>query len=125
MASLNARILPRDEWAKLGVSGIAPMEQTVRPEDVQMVVIEDGGRVVATMGVYRVTHFEGLWIDPEYRGNAGLGRRLIKMGIKAARKWADNWVWGASETLHMDDVLSRLGGTKVPVQTYIIPIGGN
>jgi ribosomal protein S18 acetylase RimI-like enzyme len=122
---VNARILPRSEWSKLAVSGIAPMEQTLRPEDVQMVVIEDEGRIVATMGVFRVTHFEGLWIDPEYRGNAGLGRRLIKMAITAARKWAGNWVWGASETSHMDDVLSRLGGACVPVKTYIIPIGGN
>lgn len=122
---MNARILPREEWSKLAVSGIAPMEETLRPEDVQMVVIEDGGRIVATMGVFRVTHFEGLWIDPEYRGNAGLGRRLIKMGITAARKWADNWVWGASDTDHMADIIGRIGGKPLPIQSHLIDIGGH
>lgn len=101
------------------------MEETLRPEDVQMVVIEDGGRIVATMGVFRVTHFEGLWIDPEYRGNAGLGRRLIKMGITAARKWADNWVWGASDTDHMADIIGRIGGKPLPIQSHLIDIGGH
>lgn len=122
---MKARILPREEWHRLEVSGMAPMQDEMRLEDVQMIVVEDGERIVATMGTYRVTHFEGLWIDPEYRGNAGLGRRIIKAGISAARKWSDKWVWGSSGTPHMDEVLSRLGGAHVPVKTYIIPIGGN
>lgn len=122
---MKARVLPPEEWHRLRISGITPMETTLRPEDVQMIVVEDGDRIVATMGTYRVTHFEGLWIDPEYRGNAGLGRRLIKAGIEAARKWTDRWVWGASETDHMDEVLGRLGGHKVPVSTYLLPLGGN
>lgn len=119
---MKARVLPREEWGKLEVSGIPQIGLTLRPEDVQVLVVEDGGRVVATMGVFRVTHFESLWIDPEYRGNAGLGRRLIKAGIEAARKWATDWAWGASGTDHMDSIMSRMGGQKVPVSTFVVPI---
>lgn len=122
---MKARVLPREEWGKLGVSGIPQIGLTLRPEDVQILVVEDGERVVATMGVFRVTHFESLWIDPEYRGNAGLGRRLIKAGIEAARKWTDRWVWGASDTDHMNDIISRIGGKPLPIQTHIIHMGGN
>ncbi len=122
---MKARVLPREEWAKLEVSGIPQIGLTLRPEDVQILVVEDGERVVATMGVFRVTHFESLWIDPEYRGNAGLGRRLIKAGIEAARKWTDRWVWGASDTEHMNDIISRIGGKPLPIQTHIIHMGGN
>ena len=120
-----ARILPPEEWHKLSVTGMAPMQSTMRPEDVQMIVVEDGDRIVASMGTYRVTHFEGLWIDPEYRGNPGLGRRLIKAGIEAARKWTDRWVWGCSDTGRMDSIIERIGGNRIPVDSYIIPLGGN
>jgi hypothetical protein len=122
---VKARVLPKEEWGKLSVTGIAPIETTLRPEDVQIVVVEDGDRIVASMGTFRVTHFEGLWIDPEYRGNAGLGRRLMKAGIQAAKKWTDRWVWGASDTHHMNDIIRRVGGVKLPIETFIIEIGGN
>lgn len=120
---MKARILPPEEYAKLkALTGLEQIGTTLRPEDCQVIVVEDGERVVATMGVFRVTHFESLWIDPEYRGNAGLGRRLIKAGIEAARKWATDWAWGASGTEHMDDVLERLGGIKTSVTSYMVPI---
>lgn len=123
---MKARILPPEEYAKLkALTGLEQIATTLRPEDCQVIVVEDGERVVATMGVFRVTHFESLWIDPEYRGNAGLGRRLIKAGIEAARKWTDRWVWGASDTDHMNDIISRIGGKPLPIQTHIIHMGGN
>lgn len=120
-----ARILPREEWGRLSITGLPALQETLRPEDVQVIVVEDGDRIVASMGAFRVTHFESLWIAPEYRGNAGLGRRLLKAGIKAARKWTDKWVWGASDTPHMNDVILRLGGKRIPIETYMIPLGGN
>ena len=120
-----ARVLPESEWSKLAVTGFAQIGPTLRPEDVQIIVVEDGSKIVATMGVLRVTHFESLWIDPAYRGNAGLGRRLLKAGIQAARKWTDSWVWGASDTERMDKIIGRTGGKYLPITSYVIPIGGN
>ena len=123
---MNARILAPSEWPAIkALTGFEQIGETVRPEDVQILVVEDGDRIVATMAVLRVTHFESLWIAPEYRGNAGLGRRLIKAGIEAARKWTDRWVWGASDTEHMKDIISRIGGKPLPIQTHIITMGGN
>ena len=119
---MKARILPREEWSRLSITGIAPIQETLRPEDVQVIVVEDGDRIVASMGAFRVTHFESLWIAPEYRGNAGLGRRLLKAGITAATKWATDWVWAASGTNHMDDVLTRMGGAEMPVKTFVLQI---
>jgi GNAT superfamily N-acetyltransferase len=120
-----SRILPPDEWHRLSITQFEQIGPTMRPEDVQIVVVEDGERIVATMAVLRVTHFESLWIDPEYRGNAGLGRRLVKAAVQAAKTWTDKWVWGTSESGHMDDITRRLGGVQVPVQTFMIPLGGN
>jgi len=120
--NMTSRVLPREEWEKLEVSGFPAIGSTLRPEDSEVVVIEDGDRIVATLGTFRVTHFESLWIAPEYRGNAGLGRKLIKAAISSAKRWTDQWVWGCSGSEHTDDLFVRMGGKKMPVDTYIIPI---
>ena len=122
---MKARVLSPEEWSTLDVSGMPQIGPTLRDDDVQIVAVEDEGRVVATMAVLRVTHFESLWIDPAYRGNAGVARRLLKRAIEAAKKWTDSWVWGASDTAHMSDIIKRCSGNAVPVESFIIPIGGN
>ena len=55
-----ARVLPRDEWDRLEPTGVKLLAPSLRDEDSEVLVIEDAGRIVATMGTYRVTHFEGL-----------------------------------------------------------------
>lgn len=120
---MNVRLLPRSEWDRLSVTGTPVIGSTLEPEDAVVIVVEDEGRIVATMEAFRVTHFDGLWIDPDYRGNAGLGRKLIKAGIDAAKSLgATDWAWATSGTDHMDDVLSRMGGRKMPVETYVVPL---
>ena len=120
---MKARILPREEWSRLD-TGFPAIGTTLRPDDSQVIVVEDeSGKIVASVGTFRVTHFEGLWIAPEHRGNAGVARSLMKECVAAARKWTDEWVWGSSGTDHMDDILKRLGGKKMPVDTYIVPLG--
>ena len=118
---MKTRILPPDEWHKLN-TGFPPLGTTLRPEDAQVIVVEDGDRIVASVGVFRITHFESLWIDPEYSGNAGLGRRLMRAAVEAARKWTDQWVWGASGTSKMNTYLYRMGGRKMPVETFVVPL---
>ena len=86
-----------------------------------MIVVEDEGKVVALLAALRITHFEGLWIDPAYRGNPSVGRKLLREGVTAASKWATDWAIGYSGTDHMNDVLERVGAVRMPVETYIVP----
>jgi len=116
------RVLPPEEWHKLSVTDMTNIGPAFRPEDVQIVVVEDEGRIVATLGAFRVCHLEGLWIDPEYRGNAGMARKLMKGAVSAVRKWNDEWAYGASGTDHMNDIMQRMGGVKMPVETFVIPV---
>jgi hypothetical protein len=118
---MKTRILPPEEWVKLKTA-FPPLGTTLRPGDSQVIVVEDGDRIVASLEVIRVTHFESLWIDPEYTGNAGLVSRLMKAAIDAARKWTDEWVWGASGTSKMNTYLYRMGGRKMPVETFVVPL---
>jgi hypothetical protein len=118
-----ARVMDRKEWSKLeGI--VTNLSLAFHPDDIEVVVVEDGEKVVATMAVMRVVQFENLWIHPEYRGKHGLVTRLWTRAIQSARKWT-NWVWAASDTDHMSDIITRLGGKELPVKSYIIPIGGD
>ena len=119
--TLTRRFLPPSEWHRLNPV-FPPLGTTLREDDSQVIVIEDGDRIVASLGVFRITHFESLTVDPEYKGNPAVGRMLIKGAIEAAKRWTDNWVWGASGTAKMNAFLSRMGGRKMPVETFVVPL---
>jgi hypothetical protein len=76
------------------------------------------------MTVLRATHFEGAWIDPEHR-NAGVTRGLMRLAADIAReRWDNQWVFAGSADERMTDVLGRLGAVRVPMDTYMIGLGG-
>lgn len=120
---MKARVLPPEEWDRLGVTNLPPITPYVRPQDIEVVVVEDGDKIVASMAVMRLTHFEGAWIDPQYRGNAGLVRMLLHSATEEARAWTDNWVIAGAADDRMRDILARLGGVKIPMDTYALGLG--
>lgn len=119
------RVLPPHEWPKVEQSGIAALAKYVRPEDIRVVAVEDdSGKVVACMGVLRAVHLEGAWIDPEYR-NAGVTRALLRASNAVAAEWAGDMVFAGAADEHMRDVLDRLGASSLPVEWYVLRLGGD
>lgn len=117
-----ARILPPEEWPRTNILPLAPY---IHPDNAAMVVVEDSaGEVVASLAVLRATHFEGLWIDPECRGNAGVARALIRLATALARSRGEQWVFGAVTDDRMRSMLGRLGGVRMPADFYALGIGG-
>ena len=108
------RLLPREEWSRL------PSQELLEP-DSQVYVVEHDGEIVACGKALRVTHLEGLWIAPEYRGNAGLGRRLIRGAKLLAARWP--WVWAGADTECMRNILKRLGGVRLKLDSYVLREG--
>jgi GNAT superfamily N-acetyltransferase len=119
---MKTRILPREEWARLERSQMPPFPG-VRAEDVAVVVVEDAEKVIGCMTVLRATHFEGLWLDPEQR-SAGVSRALVRAAVKAARLWTDDWVFAGAADDRMRDVLDRLGAIRLPIESYVMALGG-
>lgn len=121
---MRARVLPASEYARLERTGM-PLFPGVRPEDVDVVVVEDGEKVVACMTVLRATHFEGAWIDPEHR-NAGVTRALLGLATALAECRGSQWVFAGAENgdERMRGILARLGGTRAPMDTYVLPLRG-
>jgi hypothetical protein len=96
----------------------------VRPDDVRVVVVEQGDTVVAALTVLRATHFEGIWIDPAKR-NGGVTRALLRGAMTEARQWTDDWVFAAAADDRMRDVLDRIGGIRLPIDSYVLSLGGD
>ncbi len=100
-----------------------PFFPYVPPGDVDVVVVEDEGQVVACMTVLRAVHLEGVWIEPNHR-KAGVTRSLLRLSVKLATHCGARWAFAGSADgdRHMPVVLSKLGGVKVPMDTYVLPL---
>lgn len=119
---MTARILPRDEWDRLTGSNV-PMFGWVNPDDVDIIVVEEGEKIIACLTVLRVTHFEGLWVDPERKG-LGAPRALLTLAMELARVRGDQWAMGAAEKgdSRMTRLLGRLGGKILPIDPYFLNV---
>lgn len=119
---IRTRILPPAEWDRLERPQIPPLYPYVNPEDVAVIVVEDRDEIIGCVSVLRATHFESLWIHPCFRGNAGVGRALLRQGTAMARTWGANWAFGDIESEKMRGLVERLGGVKVPADFYALPL---
>lgn len=120
---MNTRTLPPAEWSRLTGDGWRAMLPHVRPDDVEIVVVEDDGRIVASWAVMRVVHLEGLWIDPDYRGRVGVARRLFVATLAAARRWTSGWAMTGAASDDVRAMLTKVGALPVPMDSYVMPIG--
>jgi len=116
------RILPKEEYGRLERTGI-PQLPKVRSEDVTIVVVEDEEKIIASMMVLRATYFEGAWIDPDHR-NAGVTRGLLDLASEVAQMRGSQWVFVGAADDHMRSILDRLGAAKLPMDSYILNVGG-
>lgn len=117
------RILPPVEWDRLDQFHSKPtIWPFMRPEDIDVLVCEIDGEIVGAMFVMRVTQVEGLEIGGEYRGNAGVFRSLLRLARKVARSKSSEWAFACVGTEEMGDMLTRMGGQRLPVENFVIPV---
>lgn len=120
---MRTRVLPKEEWARLNeASGLPALLPYMSPEQVEIIVVEDGERIVASWSVLRVTHFEGLWIDPDYR-NAGVVRRLMRKTMETARQWCGQFALTGANTAEVANMVRRIGGVRMPMDCFMVPVG--
>lgn len=124
-----ARVLPKAQWP--ADHEPPPLLKFIPEDEIAMVVVQDGkGKIVARWYVFQATHFEGLWIDPEFRGNAGVIRPLLRQAYALPLMRGERWAFsgaaiGSDGTFDdkVDYLLQRLGGQLQPVRTYVVPVG--
>lgn len=123
---MRARILNPEEWPRLEGHDLSALLPYVVPQHTAVVVVEDdAGDIVATVADLRATHFEGLWLAPEHRGNAGVFRTLIREAYALPRKRGETWVFGGAGRgdARMKMLCRRLGGQPLPVEFFALPVG--
>lgn len=119
---MTGRELPRSEWGRLTDEDREFL--TAAGREVRVYVVEDGGKIVGCVKALRVTHLEGLRIDPDYRGNASLGRKLLRGAGQIAKTWPSRWVWAASASDCMTSVLKRLGARPLDLKSFVFKLEG-
>jgi ribosomal protein S18 acetylase RimI-like enzyme len=118
-------ILGPDEWPKVEQSGLGALLPYIAAGNVAVVVVEDdAGKVLACMSVLQATHLEGAWVDPEYRKNPGVVRALLRQAGAIAEARGESWVFAGAADDVMRTYLWRLGGARVPMDTFCLPVGG-
>lgn len=122
---MTTRVLRPEEWDKITAPGVPDLLEYCNPEDVSVIVVEEDGKIVASVCVLHVTHFEGLWIEPKHRGNAGVFRSLIRRAYDVPMSWGRSWAIGGAEDgdARMDKLCRRLGGQPLPLKFYALPVG--
>lgn len=123
---MRVRILRPEEWHRINTPGLPAMLVYTEPQNISVVVVEDdAGEIVASVCALQVTHFEGLWIKPEERGNAGVFRSLIRQAYEIPRSRKESWVFGGAENGNdqMNALCEDLGGQPLPVKFYAMPVG--
>jgi len=117
-----SRILPREEYHRLAVTGFPAFERALAPEDIRVLVTEEDGEIVSTLTAMRVVQFERMWINPKYRGNPS-AVAVWSLAVACAKAWGVRWVAALCATAIMRKHIKRLGGSFVRAEWFTIPIG--
>lgn len=123
---VRPRLLPPEEWDRINSPGLPELLPYLEPQNLTVAVVEDDEeKIVASVCAINITHFEGLWIVPEHRGNAGVFRPLIRQAYAVPRVKGERWVIGGAEEndAKMRGVCTRLGGQRLPLTFYAMPVG--
>lgn len=120
---MRTRVLPPEEWSRLTLEQVPSVLPCIRPEEMEVIVVEDGDRIVACVSVMRMTHLDGVWVAPEYRGNAGVGRRLLRGMRESAERWCESFLAAGASNEHAENLIEKMGGIRMPMDHYVIPVG--
>jgi hypothetical protein len=121
---ITTRALHPDEWeGRLVETELPALLPYLTPANTSVVVVEDGEKLLASMAVMRVTHYEGVWIAPEARGNLGVTRSLLRMASVFPKTRGETFVFGGAADDRMRDILQRMGGAPMPLEFYALSLG--
>lgn len=125
---MRIRFLKPEEWTeKLTATQLPELLPYVSPQNITIIVAEDEeGKVVGSIMALKVTHLEGLWVDPQHRGGR-VAWQLYQQALAVARIEREHFVFGAAANSdeRMDDLITRCGGRRLPMRLYSMAVGGH
>lgn len=119
---MTSRVLPPEEWPRLVGTEAEALWPTLDPEYSRIVVVERDGEIVACHVLMNVLHVECLWIHPESRGKASVGRRLWHAVQDEARATGVRAVMTHADSDQVRGLLERAGAVPLVGETFMVPI---
>ena len=120
---MTTRILPVEEWPRLAGTEAEMVWPALDPKTSTILVVEQGGQIVGCHVLFYLLHAECLWIRPDLRGRSTVARRLWG----AVQRFAKTSGVRALITAACDDrvrgLIAHVGGTQLPGEHYVIPVG--
>lgn len=119
---MTSRILPVNEWPKLLGTELHRYD-VLDPNHTVVYVVEQGDQIIGCWAFMHVVHLEGLWIDPNYRKQGSVFRRLL-YGMRDTVTGFFR-AHAAITTAVSEDVariVSKYGGVKLPGEHYAVPV---
>lgn len=117
------RLLPTTEWHRLQGSEVGKALPYHNRDDVQIIVVEDEGQIVAMWAVLKVVQLEGVWIAPAYRKRGTVAKRLLDRTMAVARAKAPYFAFTGSQSADVSQLLEKhLHAVKMPMDQYVIPL---
>jgi ribosomal protein S18 acetylase RimI-like enzyme len=114
--------LPREEWARLDGTELETV-YPVLPDDAEVVIVEDDGRIVACWAAFNRTHVECVWIHPSYRKRVSVARRLLVGMFDLLRRRHVKVVNTASCSDEVSRLLLKLGAVELVGAHYALKVG--
>lgn len=129
---IYSRILPFAEWGRLAGTELAHLAGlsnlgTGEPPNVTVIVVEeDDGlsepAIVGCWAIIQAVHVEGFWFREDKRAHAGIGRVLLTRMIGELQRAGVAEVMTQSLDSHVSGMLEKIGGRRVPGETWTFPV---
>ena len=119
---MTTRILPPSEWPRLVGTELETVWPILDKATTNVMVVENEGEIVGCWAMFPVTHVEGIWIHPDYRGAFGVSARLLRFMRQLATLAGVKTVMTGCVSSNVADYLERLQASLVPGRQYVIPI---
>ncbi len=119
---MRSRVLPVEEWPKLAGTEAETLWPTLDAKHAQILVVEDGEKIVGCWTLMQVPHVECLWIDPAERARVTVARRLW-LGMRAlASQIGARVVWTAAVDDPVRGLLEHADARKLVGDHYLLPM---
>lgn len=119
---MTTRLLPEREWWKLDATEARDVWRSFSPDHVEVIVVEDAGRIVGLVTLLSVLHAECVEIAREHRGKAAVGRLLLQALTERVQAAHGTAVWASAIDDRMARILSSLGSPVPSAEHFVLPL---
>lgn len=120
---MTERVLPYAEWYRLIGTEAEAVWPHLDPLKSHVVVLEDGGEIIACHVLMQVLHAECLWVRPDHR-TAATSRALWAATRAEARRLGARSLATAANDDRVKRLLAYVGATKLEGDHYVISVEG-